>query len=74
VLRDLWVASLGDTGVLLNCDRTPDILATAAGRPSAGLAGALAAAQATRKDLALNVDRELALLALFCRLEEVSAS
>jgi DNA polymerase-3 subunit delta' len=74
VLRDLWVASLGDTGVLLNCDRAPDIAAAAAGRSSAGLSGALAAAQATRKDLALNVDRELALLALFCRLEEVSAS
>lgn len=74
VLRDLWVASLGEAGILLNTDRSAAITATASAGHSARLARALAAAEATRKDLALNVDRELALLALLSRLEEVKTS
>jgi DNA polymerase-3 subunit delta' len=73
-LRDLWVASLGEAGVLLNTDRYAAIAQAAPATRSERLARALAAAQATRKDMLLNVDRELALLALFCKLEEVSAS
>jgi DNA polymerase III subunit delta' len=74
VLRDVWVASLGGPGVLLNTDRSVAIAQAAASGQGARVARALAAAEAARKDLAYNVDRELALLALFCRIEEVTAS
>jgi DNA polymerase III subunit delta' len=74
ILRDLWVASLGGPGVLLNTDRSAALAQAAASGQGARLARALATAEAARKDLAFNVDRELALLALFCRIEEVTAS
>lgn len=71
-LRDVWVASIDRTAVLLNGDRRPAIEAAAVGSPST-YARALAEVGRTRRDMLLNVDRELALLALFTRIEEVCA-
>lgn len=71
-LRDVWVASIDGTAVLLNDDRRPAIEAAAVGSPST-YARALAEVGRTRRDMLLNVDRELALLALFTRIEEVCA-
>lgn len=74
VLRDVWVASIAGAGVLLNGDhRTAIEAAAAAGDPGA-LARALTAAGDARKDMLLNVGRELAILALFTRIEEVCAA
>jgi len=73
VLRDAWVARVGDGAVLLNSDHGARIAAAAAACSSGALLSALAAATATRRDLVRNIDRELAVLALFARIEEVSA-
>lgn len=72
-LRDVWVASIDRTAVLLNGDRRPAIEAAAVGRP-ATYVRALDEVARTRRDMVLNVDRELALLALFTRIEEVCGS
>ncbi len=72
-LRDVWVASIDRSAVLLNGDRRAAIVVAATGHP-ATYARALDEVARTRRDMLLNVDRELALLALFTRIEEVCAS
>lgn len=74
VLRDVRVAQGAADAVLLNSDRAADLHAAAALHTPQAVAAALQGACRTRKDLATNVDGELALLALFCRIEEVLAS
>lgn len=74
VLRDVWVASIDAGGVLLNSDHRAAIRAAAAAGGPHGLSRALIHVGEARKDLQLNVDRELAMLALFARLEEVCAA
>ena len=73
VLRDAWVARVEDGGVLLDSDHGARIAAAAAGCTSAALLQALTAANAVRREMSRNIDRELAVLALFARIEEVSA-
>ena len=71
VLRDLWVVSTGQTAVLLNNDHAGQ-LAEHAALPAQAYASMLAVAGATRRDMLLNVDRALALRAMFFRMLEVS--
>jgi len=73
VLRDAWVARVEDGGVLLDSDHGARIAAAAAECTSAALLQALTAANAVRREMSRNIDRELAVLALFARIEEVSA-
>lgn len=74
VLRDVWVARIDPGGVLLNSDHLTAIRGAAVAGGPYGLSRALAQVGETRKDLLLNVDRELAMLALFARIEEVCAA
>ncbi len=72
-LRDLSAVGAGAEDVVFNRDRLPELRAQAAGLdPAAARAGA-ALAQETRRGLDLNVSEELALEALFYRLEARSA-
>jgi len=70
VVRDAWVAAVGDGGVVLNVDHAAQA-AAAASLGAARLERALTAATALRTGMLLNVDLELALRALLCQLEEV---
>ena len=69
-LRDLWVVACGVPQATWNLDRRAELNAGAAARPEC-YARLLELALAARKDLYLNVDRRLALQAMFSRFEEV---
>lgn len=71
LLRDLWVVSSGASEVVWNRDRGTELRAAAALAPGA-YERMLEVLAAARKGLQLNVDPDLALRALFCRLEEVA--
>jgi DNA polymerase III delta' subunit len=71
--RDLWVVACGASDVLWDCDRDDELAAAAVATPE-HYRRLLEAATATRKDLYLNIDFELALRAMFCRFEEVAES
>ena len=72
-LRDLWVVACGAEAAILNSDHATDLVADAVARPEF-YSRLLGAAATTRKDLYLNVDRKLALQAMFARFEEVARS
>ncbi len=72
-VRDLWVVASGATDVLWNSDRGDEVVSAAVATPE-HYARLLGIAARTRKDLYLNVDQKLALLAVFARFEEVSDS
>jgi hypothetical protein len=70
-LRDLWAVALGAPQVALNVDHGDELAAAAVARPE--LYGRmLELVAAARYALYLNIDQELALQALFVRIEEVS--
>jgi DNA polymerase-3 subunit delta' len=69
-VRDLWVVACGASDVLWNCDRTDELVAAAVATPD-HYARLLGFIDRTRKDLYLNIDQRLALLAMFARFEEV---
>ncbi len=72
-VRDLWVVASGATDVLWNSDRGDEVVSDAVATPE-HYARLLGIAARTRKDLYLNIDQKLALLAMFARFEEVSDS
>ncbi len=67
-LRDLWVVACGSPDVLWNCDHADELAGAAVATPE-HYARLLARTARTRKDLRLNIDQKLALLALFARFE-----
>lgn len=71
LLRDLWVVSVGGSGVLWNRDRAAEIIGAVSAAPDV-YERQLAVAGAAGKDLRLNVDPALALRGMFWRFEEVS--
>ncbi len=70
-LRDLAVAASGAEDVVFNRDRLDQLRSRAAGLDPAAARRGAEAAQATRRSLDLNVSEELALEALFFRLERL---
>jgi DNA polymerase-3 subunit delta' len=68
--RDLWVSASGAPDAVWNRDRQAELVRAAVARPER-YAHLLELAAATRKDLYLNVDRRLALQAMFARFQEV---
>ncbi len=68
--RDLWVSACGAPETVWNQDRHDELARAAIARPER-YARLLELVVATRKDLFLNVDRRLALQAMFARFQEV---
>ena len=71
--RDLWVVACGASDVLWDCDRGDELAAAAVAGPE-HYRRLLEVTAATRKDLYLNIDFELAFRAMFSRFEEVAES
>ncbi len=71
--RDLWVVACGAPDVLWDCDRGDELAAAAVASPE-HYRRLVEVTEATRKDLYLNIDFELAFRAMFSRFEEVSDS
>ena len=71
--RDLWVVACGASDVLWDCDRGDELAAAAVAAPE-HYRRLLEVTAATRKDLYLNIDFELAFRAMFSRFEEVAES
>lgn len=69
-LRDIWAVGLDGEEAVWNRDRLDELRHAAVARPEL-YARLLGVVGGTRKDLFLNVDRELALRAMFARFEEV---
>jgi len=69
-LRDVWAVGLGAAGAVVNRDRLAEVEHAAVARPDICVR-LLEALGRTRKDLSLNVDRRLALQAMFARFQEV---
>lgn len=69
-LRDVWAAGLGAGDAVWNRDRRDDLAAAGVARPEL-YARLIEVVDRTRKDLSLNVDRGLALQAMFARFQEV---
>ncbi len=69
-LHDAWAVGLGAPQAAWNSDRLAELEHASVARPDL-YAGLIAVADATRKDLSLNVDRGLALRAMFARFQEV---
>ena len=69
-LRDVWAVGLGAVDAVLNRDRMADLEHAAVARPDL-YARLIEVAGSTRQDLSLNVDRQLALQAMFARFQEV---
>ena len=69
-LRDVWAVGLGAPGAVSNRDRLAELEHAAVARPDI-YARLLDCVGRTRKDLSLNVDRRLALQAMFARFQEV---
>ena len=69
-LRDVWAVGLGAAGAVVNRDRLAEVEHAAVARPNICVR-LLEALGRTRKDLSLNVDRRLALQAMFARFQEV---
>ena len=69
-LRDVWAVGLGAAGAVVNRDRLAEVEHAAVARPDICVR-LLEAIGRTRKDLSLNVDRRLALQAMFARFQEV---
>ncbi len=72
-VHDLWAVACGAPEVALNCDHLAELREAAVARPERYEA-LLAVAGETRRRLFLNVDRRLALQAMFARFEEVARS
>jgi len=72
-LRDVWVVSQAGPQAVWNSDRIAALESAARADPQR-YGQQLEVAAATRKDLYLNVDRRLALTAMFRRFEEVAES
>ncbi|MGZ4199970.1 MAG: DNA polymerase III subunit [Thermoleophilia bacterium] len=69
-VRDVWAVGLGAAGAVSNRDRLAELEHAAVARPDI-YARLLEAVGRTRKDLSLNIDRRLALQAMFARFQEV---
>lgn len=69
-VRDVWAVGLGAAGAVSNRDRLADLQHAAVARPDL-YARLLVVVGRTRKDLSLNIDRRLALQAMFARFQEV---
>jgi DNA polymerase-3 subunit delta' len=69
-LRDVWAVSLGAAGAVSNRDRLAELEHAAVARPDICVR-LLEVVGRTRTDLSLNVDRRLALQAMFARFQEV---
>ena len=69
-VRDVWAVGLGADGAVSNRDRLAELQRTAVARPDL-YARLLVVVGRTRKDLSLNIDRRLALQAMFARFQEV---
>jgi DNA polymerase III subunit delta' len=72
-VHDLWAVACDSPQAAFNCDRLDELRQTAVARPERYEA-LLAVAGETRRRLYLNVDRRLALQAMFARFEEVARS
>ncbi|HEX7525774.1 MAG TPA: hypothetical protein VF327_05665, partial [Gaiellaceae bacterium] len=69
-LRDVWAVGLGAAGAVSNRDRLTELEHAAVARPDI-YTRLLACVGRTRQDLSLNIDRRLALQAMFARFQEV---
>jgi len=69
-VRDVWAVGLGAAGAVSNRDRLAELQHAAVARPDL-YARLLVVVGHTRKDLSLNIDRRLALQAMFARFQEV---
>ena len=69
-LRDVWAVGLGAAGAVSNRDRLAELEHAAVARPDI-CARLLEVVGRTRQDLSLNIDRRLALQAMFARFQEV---
>ena len=69
-VRDVWAVGLGAAGAVSNRDRLAELEHAAVARPDL-YARLLVVVGRTRKDLSLNIDRRLALQAMFARFQEV---
>ena len=69
-IRDVWAIGLGAAGAVSNRDRLAELEHAAVARPDL-YARLLVVVGRTRKDLSLNIDRRLALQAMFARFQEV---
>jgi DNA polymerase III subunit delta' len=69
-LRDLWVSACGAPQTAWNQDHLAELSAASVARPER-YARLLELAAETRKDMYLNIDRRLALQAMFSRFQEV---
>lgn len=69
-LRDVWAVELGAAGAVSNRDRMSELEHAAVARPDI-CARLLEVVGRTRQDLSLNIDRRLALQAMFARFQEV---
>ena len=69
-LRDVWAVGLGASDAVSNRDRLAELEHAAVARPDI-YARLLECVGRTRQDLSLNVDRRLALQAMFARFQEV---
>ena len=72
-LRDLWAVGQAGEEAAWNLDRAAELRTQSVARPEY-YGHLLELVAATRRDLYLNVDRGLALAALFSRFQEVTRS